>query len=342
MIILDQRLKGVLKMKKRKIYGLAIVILALSITLGSFFATSTKITSTDRKVTTSEAEKNLGDLQKIMQAESYTDALYFDNLDVYAQGFIEGAYSTETLMFLLNTGRMLGYLDDFKAAGIVSQDYQSPYTSGENTKATSVSQTTPEPVTTEKCTEKVMWATGTVNVRENGSTSYKKVGSLKAGEQVTVTGTDSTGWYEIRLQDGTVGHVSDKYLTEDDPSVSAAPKTDAETPQTEPTEETTEGAEPTEETAATPDVEEVEAVEEDADNSTEPAIEEPSAAPDPSATTVPEEDTEDLNTDPSPAADVQEEKTNDGLKTIILVSAVGLVVLGLGICTVTYLHRKKK
>ena len=324
-------------MKKRKIYGLAIVILALSITLGSFCATSSKITSTDRSVSTKEAENSLSDLQKVMQAETYSSALQWGGLDEYAQGFIEGAYSTETLMFLLNTGRMLGYLDDFKAAGIVSQDYQSPYTSGENTKATSASQTTPEPVTTEKCTEKVMWATGTVNVRENGSTSYKKVGSLKAGEQVTVTGTDSTGWYEIRLQDGTVGHVSDKYLTEDDPSVSATPA-DA-TPQTEPTEETTTGAEPTEKTAATPDVEEVEAVEEDADSSTEPAIEEPSAAPEPSATIAPEED---LNTDPSPAVDVQEEKTNDGLKTIVLVSAVGLVVLGLGICTVTYLYRKKK
>ena len=331
-------------MKKRKIYGLAIVILALSITLGSFCATSSKITSTDRSVSTKEAENSLSDLQKVMQAETYSSALQWGGLDEYAQGFIEGAYSTETLMFLLNTGRMLGYLDDFKAAGIVSQDYQSPYTSGENTKATSASQTTPEPVTTEKCTEKVMWATGTVNVRENGSTSYKKVGSLKAGEQVTVTGTDSTGWYEIRLQDGTVGHVSDKYLTEDDPSVSTAPIENSEdaTPQTEPTEETTTGAEPTEKTAATPDVEEVEAGDEDADSSTEPAIEEPSADPEPSVTTVPEEDTEDLNADPSPAADVQEEKTNDGLKTIILVSAVGLVVLGLGICTVTYLYRKNK
>ena len=326
-------------MKKRKIYGLAIVVLALSITLGSFFATSTKITSTDRSVSTKEAENSLSDLQKVMQAETYSSALQWGGLDEYAQGFIEGAYSTETLMFLLNTGRMLGYLDDFKAAGIVSQDYQSPYTSGENTKATSVSQTTPEPVTTEKCTEKVMWATGAVNVRENGSTSYKKVGSLKAGEQVTVTGMDSTGWYEIRLQDGTVGHVSDKYLTEDDPSVSAAPIeiSDDATPQTEPTEET----------ATTPDVEEAEAVEAEevdktVENSTEPAIEEPSADPEPSATTVPEEDTEDLNADPSPAADVQEEKTNDGLKTIILVSVVGLVVLGLGICTVTYLYRKNK
>ena len=317
-------------MKKRKIYGLAIVVLALSITLGSFFATSSKITSTDRSVSTKEAENSLSDLQKVMQAETYSSALQWGGLDEYAQGFIEGAYSTETLMFLLNTGRMLGYLDDFKAAGIVSQDYQSPYTSG-------VSQTTPEPVTTEKCTEKVMWATGTVNVRENGSTSYKKVGSLKAGEQVTVTGTDSTGWYEIRLQDGTVGHVSDKYLTEDDPSVSAAPIeiSDDATPQTEPTEETTE------ETATTPDAGTEKAEETTStENFTETDIEEPSADPEPSATTVPEEDTEELNTDPSPAADVQEEKTNDGLKTIILVSAVGLVVLG--ICTVTYLYRKNK
>ena len=47
-------------MKKRKIYGLAIVVLALSITLGSFFATSTKITSTDRSVSTKEAERQTG------------------------------------------------------------------------------------------------------------------------------------------------------------------------------------------------------------------------------------------------------------------------------------------
>lgn len=321
-------------MKKRKIYGLAIVILALSITLGSFFAAENPYYDIYKKY---EASLNT---QEQMQLESFVDCMYYGMPDKYVEFIRANAVSKKVVEIILSEGYYTEYYQEFKDAGLVSAEYELPRNSTKAASNDNVPAATPEPVTTEKCTEKVMWATGTVNVRENGSTSYKKVGSLKAGEQVTVTGTDSTGWYEIRLQDGTVGHVSDKYLTEDDPSVSAAPiNSEDATPQTEPTEETTTGAEPTEETAATPDVEEVEAVEEDADNSTEPAIEEPSADPEPSSTTVPEED---LNTDLSPAADVQEEKTNDGLKTIILVSAVGLVVLGLGICTVTYLHREKK
>lgn len=328
MIILDQRLKGVLKMKKRKIYGLAIVILALSITLGSFFAY-------DKYYEIYLKYEDSLDEQKQDQLLNWVSYMHGDLEDeFYTMWMSSGAMASGTVnAILLNEGYYTEHYQELKDLGYLPEGYTLP--SGNTSKSEKTQPeavATPEPVTTEKCTEKVMWATGAVNVRENGSTSYKKVGFLKAGEQVTVTGTDSTGWYEIRLQDGTVGHVSDKYLTEDDPSVSAVP-TD-ETPQTEPTEET----------AATLDAgtEEVEEIDKTVETSTEPAIEEPSAAPEPSATTVPEEDTEDLNTDPSPAADVQEEKTNDGLKTIILVSAVGLVVLGLGICTVTYLHRKKK
>ena len=319
-------------MKKRKIYGLAIVVLALCITLGSFFAYD-KYYEIYLKYEDSLDEQKQGQL---LNWVSYMQ----DNLEdeFYTMWMSSGAMASGTVnAILLNEGYYTEHYQELKDLGYLPEGYTLP--SGNTSKSEKTQPeavATPEPVTTEKCTEKVMWATGTVNVRENGSTSYKKVGSLKAGEQVTVTGTDSTGWYEIRLQDGTVGHVSDKYLTEDDPSVSAAPIENSEdaTPQTEPTEET----------ATTPDVEEAEAVEVDktVENSTEPAIEEPSADPEPSATNVPEEDTEDLNTDPSPAVDVQEEKTNDGLKTIILVSAVGLVVLGLGICTVTYLYRKKK
>ena len=323
MIILDQRLKGGLKMKKRKIYGLAIVILALSITLGSFCAY-------DKYYEIYLKYENSLDAQQQDQLLNWVGYMHNDFYELYYTGWIcSGALGDgKVIEVLLNEGYYTEYYDAIKAAGLIRADYELPNNSAKAASNGNAPAATPEPVTTEKCTEKVMWATGTVNVRENGSTSYKKVGSLKAGEQVTVTGTDSTRWYEIRLQDGTVGHVSDKYLTEDDPSVSAAPIENSEdaTPKTEPTEET----------ATTPDVED-EAVEEDADSSTEPAIEEPSAAPEPSATIAPEED---LNADPSPAADVQEEKTNDGLKTIILVSAVGLVVLG--ICTVTYLYRKKK
>ena len=310
-------------MKKRKIYGLAIVILALSITLGSFCAY-------DKYYEIYLKYEDSLDEQKQGQLLNWVAAMQYDLYDRFYSGWIcSGALGDgEVIEILLNEGYYTEYYDAIKAAGLIRADYELPKNSAKVASNDNAPAATPEPVTTEKCTEKVMWATGTVNVRENGSTSYKKVSSLKAGEQVTVTGTDSTGWYEIRLQDGTVGHVSDKYLTEDDPSVSAAPIENSEdaTPKTEPTEET----------ATTPDVED-EAVEEDADSSTEPAIEEPSAAPEPSATIAPEED---LNADPSPAADVQEEKTNDGLKTIILVSAVGLVVLG--ICTVTYLYRKKK
>ena len=320
-------------MKKRKIYSLAIVVLALSITLGSFFAYD-KYYEIYLKYEDSLDEQKQGQL---LNWVSYMQ----DNLEdeFYTMWMSSGAMASGTVnAILLNEGYYTEHYQELKDLGYLPEGYTLP--SGNTSKSEKTQPeavATPEPVTTEKCTEKVMWATGTVNVRENGSTSYKKVGSLKAGEQVTVTGTDSTGWYEIRLQDGTVGHVSDKYLTEDDPSVSAAPIENSEdaTPQTEPTEET----------ATTPDVEEAEAVEAEevdktVENSTEPAIEEPSADPEPSATTVPEEDTEDLNADPSPAADVQEEKTNDDLKTIILVSAVGLVVLG--ICTVTYLYRKNK
>lgn len=321
-------------MKKRKIYGLAIVILALSITLGSFCAYD-KYYEIYLKYETSLDEQKQGQLL------NWVAAMHNDFYELYYTDWIcSGALGDgKVIEILLNEGYYTEYYDAIKAAGLIRADYELPNNSAKAASNGNAPAATPEPVTTEKCTEKVMWATGAVNVRENGSTSYKKVGSLKAGEQVTVTGTDSTGWYEIRLQDGTVGHVSDKYLTEDDPSVSAAPIENSEdaTPKTEPTEET----------ATTPDVEEDEAVEAEevdktVENSTEPAIEEPSADPEPSATTVPEEDTEDLNVDPSPAADVQEEKTNDGLKTIILVSAVGLVVLGLGIWTVTYLHRNKK
>ena len=326
-------------MKKRKIYGLAIVVLALCITLGSFCAY-------DKYYEIYLKYEDSLDEQKQDQLLNWVSYMHGDLEDeFYTMWMSSGAMASGTVnAILLNEGYYTEHYQELKDLGYLPEGYTLP--SGNTSKSEKTqpeAAATPEPVTTEKCTEKIMWATGTVNVRENGSTSYKKVGSLKAGEQVTVTGTDSTGWYEIRLQDGTVGHVSDKYLTEDDPSVSAAPIENSEdaTPQTEPTEETTEGAEPTEETAATPDVETEKAEETTStENFTETDIEEPSADPEPSAITVPEEDTEDLNADPSPAADVQEEKTNDGLKTIILVSAVGLVVLG--ICTVTYLYRKNK
>lgn len=231
---------------RKKAFNVFVVLLVLVFGMQTFMASSSKKTDTDRPVKTSEAEENLSDQQKVMQAESYSEALQWDDLDGEAEAYISGAYSKETLMFLLNTGRMLGYLDDFKAAGLVDQNYVSPYTSSKSASAKSSTTTNsntqaiPESITTTKCDEKTMWAKSEVNVRENGSTSYKKVASLKKDEQVTVTGIDSTGWYEIRLADGTVGHVSDKYLTEVQPSVNtASTDTEGKVPEETPTETAT-------------------------------------------------------------------------------------------------------
>lgn len=144
---------------------------------------------------------------------------------------------------LLKEGYYTEYFDQIKAAGLVSPDFQLPSSTSKSTNnspqevGTSVANTVsvPKEVTTNKCDEKIMWAKSQVNVRENGSTDYGKVGSLQANEQVTVTGIDSTGWYEIRMADGTVGHVSEKYLTEEEPSSNAAPEEEAneETPKRE-------------------------------------------------------------------------------------------------------------
>lgn len=56
-----------------------------------------------------------------------------------------------------------------------------------------------------------MYATSAVNVREGPSTDFERVGSLKAGQEVKVTGEASTGWYEIAYGEA-VGYVSDRYL----------------------------------------------------------------------------------------------------------------------------------
>lgn len=217
---------------KRRFFSILMVLtilVTLALTTDTFAAASSKKTPTDRPVKTSEAEANLPDLQKVMQAESYSEALQWNDLDGEAEAYISGAYSKETLMFLLNTGRMLGYLDDFKAAGIVDQNYTSPYGGTNAANTTQATETkTNEEIITKKCEETAMWAKSEVNIRENGSTGYRKIGSLNKGDQVTVTGIDSTGWYEIRKSDGTVGHVSDKYLTEEDPSVKATPTEEAE------------------------------------------------------------------------------------------------------------------
>lgn len=62
-----------------------------------------------------------------------------------------------------------------------------------------------------------MYAKSAVNVRDLPSTDGKKIGSLKASQEIIVTGKcDQTGWYRFDWNN-TTGYVSDKYIVSEKP-----------------------------------------------------------------------------------------------------------------------------
>lgn len=64
-----------------------------------------------------------------------------------------------------------------------------------------------------------MYAKSAVNVRDLPNTDGKKIGSLKASQEITVTGKcDQTGWYRFELNN-TTGYVSDRYIVSEKPAV---------------------------------------------------------------------------------------------------------------------------
>lgn len=63
-----------------------------------------------------------------------------------------------------------------------------------------------------------MYAKSAVNIRDLPSTDGKKIGSLKASQEITVTGKcDQTGWYRFDWNN-TTGYVSDKYIVSEKPA----------------------------------------------------------------------------------------------------------------------------
>lgn len=70
-----------------------------------------------------------------------------------------------------------------------------------------------------------MYAKSAVNVRDLPSTDGKKIGSLKASQEITVTGKcDQTGWYRFDWNN-TTGYVSDKYIVSEKPAVNTVAST---------------------------------------------------------------------------------------------------------------------
>lgn len=95
---------------------------------------------------------------------------------------------------------------------------------------------TAEPVVTETTTaadagytyselNQTMYAKSAVNVRDLPSTDGKKIGSLKASQEIIVTGKcDQTGWYRFDWNN-TTGYVSDKYIVSEKPAVNTVAAT---------------------------------------------------------------------------------------------------------------------
>ena len=70
-----------------------------------------------------------------------------------------------------------------------------------------------------------MYAKSAVNVRDLPSTDGNKIGSLKASQEITVTGKcDQTGWYRFDLN-GTTAYASDKYIVSEKPATNTAANT---------------------------------------------------------------------------------------------------------------------
>mgnify|MGYP004689100149 CR=1 FL=1 len=70
-----------------------------------------------------------------------------------------------------------------------------------------------------------MYAKSAVNVRDLPSTDGKKIGSLKASQEITVTGKcDQTGWYRFDWNN-TTGYVSDRYIVSEKPVVNTVAST---------------------------------------------------------------------------------------------------------------------
>lgn len=73
--------------------------------------------------------------------------------------------------------------------------------------------------------KQTMYAKSAVNVRDLPSTDGKKIGNLKASQEITVTGKcDQTGWYRFDWN-GTTGYVSDKYIVSEKPVSNVAANT---------------------------------------------------------------------------------------------------------------------
>lgn len=120
---------------------------------------------------------------------------------------------------------------------------------------TTTPETTTEPVTTTEATttaattaatkktskddftvEKMnatVYATMSLNVRKGPSTDFDRIGAVAEGDELTVTGRASTGWYQISFN-GETAYVSNLYVSNEKPAAKPAVTTSANNNNTTP------------------------------------------------------------------------------------------------------------
>ena len=72
-------------------------------------------------------------------------------------------------------------------------------------------------------TRKMLVSTTGLNVRSGDSTSYKIIGYISKNEKVEMLEVSSSGWYKIKLSNGTIGYASNLYLKEINDSIEVTP-----------------------------------------------------------------------------------------------------------------------
>ena len=247
--------------------------------------------------------------------------------------------TSNLIQHFINQGRFSKHVEELKALGFTDVDYSPVLGGGSKSNTTQQTTQTPEPFTVEPYNPaKTMWATSEVNCRAGAGTSYQKVGSLKKHEEVKVTGVASNGWYEITKEDGTKIYVSNKYLSEENPSDRVVYDVNEETGKV-----TTYEFKDTDPEVIDEKVEELTATPEPTVAPTEkptpaPTVEPtiaPTAEPTPYVVELTEEEIKQLP-----------EETQDAIKTrrmkVLGVMAVAVVFMGIAIVAVVMNNKKKR
>ena len=105
-------------------------------------------------------------------------------------------------------------------------------TTAAKTTTKAAKKTTTAAKTTKKATEEKVdsfkaYATAIVNVRKGADTTYDKLGTLAEGDEVTVNGKTSNGWYKVKFN-GETGYVYAEYFTTDKPKTTTTAAAKAE------------------------------------------------------------------------------------------------------------------